>query len=577
MTEQLGVILDLGVALVVACLGGLLAVRVRQSPLVGYLLAGIIIGPFTPGFVGSAPRIGALAEIGIIFLLFALGVEFSLEELGRVRGVALLGTALQLLMTGALGMALGLAIGWEKAQALYLGAIIALSSTVVILKTLLARGETESTHGRVLLGMLIVQDLAAVALIVLLPSLTVNGDHLAITLAMALAKALLFIVGTLLLSHVVPRLLDGVARLGSEELFILSTAALALGAALAATALGLSTALGAFLAGLVVGRSQVEHHVLALVTPLRDLFVSLFFVSVGMLVDPRYAWEHPLLVVGVALAVLVVKSIVGTAVARLPVFHLSGKTSLFVGLGLAQVGEFSFVLAQQGVEQHVLVAAQYTLVLTTSVLTLIATPALFGSAPRLDRVLARVPMLGAAFRPRLAPTDMEDVALGPSGHVIVVGCGRVGSRVARALAANGFAVVGIDQDLGTVETLRQDGVTAIYGDAGYRAVLAAADPARARALVVALPDLGAARVVVQRARAANPKLIVLARATTSAAVPVLREAGAATAVVPALEGGLELLRHTLAAVGMAERERQAIVDRARTAASDEDGATEPVA
>lgn len=512
MNEELGVILDLGVALAVACAGGLLAVRLRQSPLVGYLLAGVVIGPFTPGFVGNTERIGALAEIGIIFLLFALGMEFSVEELGRVGRIAVLGTCLQLLLTGALAAGLGLLLGWAPAQSLYLAAIVALSSTVVILKTLLARGEADSAHGRALLGMLIVQDLAAVAFIVLLPALTSEPGSLSVTLATAAAKALLFIAGTLLLGRIVPRFLDRVARFGVEELFILVTATLALGAALAATALGLSVALGAFLAGLIVGRSDVEHHALAQVIPFRDLFISLFFVSVGMLIDPRYVADHPALMLGVALGIVVLKGAVATGVASLRAFHVFRKSALFVGLGLAQVGEFSYVLARQGVDQHVLTADQYNLVLATSVLTLVATPALFVSVPFLDTMLGGLPLVRKLFRPGVRPPAPEAADTTWRSHVIVVGGGRVGSRVAKALAGCGARVVVIDHDLQAVEALRRDGVATIYGDASYRAVLAAAHPERARAMVVALPDLAGARVVMQGAQAANPSLMVLARA-----------------------------------------------------------------
>ena len=566
MTEELSILLNLAIALGLALIGGTVAVRLRQSPLIGYLLAGIVIGPFTPGFVGDTHRLGGLAEIGVIFLLFALGVEFSLEELARVRRIALGGTALQLALTGLLGVGLGHLLGWTSPQALYLGALVAMSSTVVILKTLQARGETDSAHGRVLLGMLIVQDLAAVALIVVLPTVTTHTNALLPTLAVALGKALLFIGGTLLLGRrLVPHLLNAVARLGSDELFIVATAALALGAALGATALGLSTALGAFLAGLLVGFSEVEHRALSEVTPLRDLFTSLFFVSVGTLINPLYLWEHPLLVVSVALAVVALKGIGATAVALLPAFHLSSKTALFVGLGLAQVGEFSFVLARQGVEQHVLEAAQYSLILTTAVLTLVLTPALFWGVPRLDLALARVPLVGRPFRPHVVRvgTSEDGAAETWRDHVIVVGCGRVGSRVARALYAQGFQVVGIDGDLHAAETLRRQGIPMIYGDASYRAVLAAAHPEAARALVMALPDQGAARVIILNARSAQKDLNIVARATSDAAARALRAAGAAEAVEPELEGGLELLRHALAVVGVPEHEQQAIVAHTR--------------
>jgi CPA2 family monovalent cation:H+ antiporter-2 len=564
MSDELQVLVNLSVALALAFVGGALAVRLRQSPLVGYLLAGIIIGPFTPGFVGDTHRIAGLAEVGIIFLMFALGVEFSLEELARVRRIAMLGTGLQLAGTGALGVGFGLLLGWSGAAALYLGALLALSSTVVIIKTLQARGEVDSTHGRVLLGMLIVQDLAAVALLVILPALTSHAGSLLPTLALAMGKSVLFIGGTLLFGmRVVPRMVHAVARLASEELFILAVAALALGAALGATALGLSTALGAFLAGLLVGTSDVEHRAMAEIIPLRDLFSSLFFVSVGMLIDPSYVAAHPLLVIGVAAGVLILKGIVATAVAMLPTFHLSSKTALFVGLGLAQVGEFSFVLARQGVDQHVLSAGQYSLILTTSVLTLMLTPSLFWVVPRLDLALANVPAVGRAFRPRVDGQMSGQVNDGWREHMIVVGCGQVGSRVALALHAQGVPVVGIDQNLAAVEELRSQGVPMLYGDASYRVVVAAAQPESARALVVALPDYGAARVVVLNARTARPDIDIVVRARDPRTAALLRQAGAREAVEPELEGGLELLRHALGTLAFPTGEQDRILTHAR--------------
>ncbi len=565
MPEDAAVLVDLSFALAMAFIGGTIAVRLRQSPLLGYLVAGIVIGPFTPGFVGDPQHISALAEIGIIFLLFALGVEFSLDELRRVGRLALVGTALQLLLTGALGWGLGSLLGWDAHQALYLAAIVAMSSTVVVLKTLIARGEMESAHGRALLGMLIVQDLAAVALIVLLPPLTGNPDNLGLTLAVALGKAVLFITGALWLGRwVVPRLMDGIARLGSDELFILAVAAVAVGTAIAATALGLSTALGAFLAGLLVGRSEVEHRALAEVTPLRDLFTSLFFVSVGMLIDPRFALTHTWLVLLVAVAVVIIKGVVNAFVAGLPAFALSGKTALFVGVGLAQIGEFSYVLARQGVDHRVLVADQYSLVLSTSVLTIVVTPALFRAVPVLDRSLARLPLLGSRFGPRaqLIQSEASGTSEEWEQHVIVAGCGRVGGRVAVLLAANGCRVIGVDRDLAILHRLRQRGIDGVYGDAGYAAVLHAAHPERARALVVALPDMAAAHAIIRHVHAARPDLSIVARATTRMAARSLLADGASAVVEPAMEGGLALLRYALTAVGIPDQERDAIVAQA---------------
>jgi CPA2 family monovalent cation:H+ antiporter-2 len=565
MSEETKVLLNLSVALALAFLGGAVAVRLRQSPLIGYLAAGIIIGPFTPGFSGDQTRIAGLADVGIIFLMFALGVEFSLEELARVRRVALLGTGLQLGCTGILAGGFGLLLGWSATASLYLGALVALSSTVVILKTLLARGEMDSVHGSVLLGILIVQDLSAVAFLVMLPALTNNSGSLLPTLAIAMGKAVLFIGGTLLLGlRVVPWFIHSVAQLASDELFILSVVALALGAALGATELGLSTALGAFLAGLLVGTSDVEHRAMAEIVPLRDLFSSLFFVSVGMLIDPSYVGEHPFLVVSTALILLALKGIVATLVVKLRTFHLSSKTALFVGLGLAQFGEFSFVLAQQGVSQQVITASQYSLILTTSVITLVLTPTLFQFVPRLDLALARLPLIGAGFQPRLddqpIPTEGRPEL---KNHVIVVGCGHVGSRVARALHRNAIKVIGIDQDLAAVEALREIGITAFYGDASYKVVLEAAEPQGARALVVTLPDFGATRVIVVNAQAANPKLDIVVRARDPQSAAALRTLGVREVVEPELEGGLELLRHALITLAIPPDRQLGIIASAR--------------
>lgn len=561
MPEQLALLRDLGVAFALAFIGGALAQRLRQSPLVGYIAAGMVIGPFTPGFVGDPERVGALAEIGIIFLLFALGMEFSLESLGRLRRLALLGTVLQLLGCGALGFGLGRLFGWSTAEALYLAAIIAISSTVVVLKTLLARGEAESTHGRALLAMLVVQDLATVVLIVALPPLTGGGGAVLPALGVALGKAALYIAATVILGRrVIPPLLNAVARFGHDELFILATAALALGAALGAIALGLSAALGAFLAGMLVGRSEVEHRALSEVLPLRDLFTSLFFVSVGMLIDPRAVAQHLGVVIALAAAIIVFKGAVATAVALLPTFHLSSKTALFVGLGLAQIAEFSYVLAQQGVGAQVLSTDQYTEILAASVITVVLTPALFWGTPRLDRALARLPLLGLAFQPgRRGPAPLGEAAGLTAPKVIVVGCGRVGSRILRALHAQAIGVVGIDQQLGVVEALRREGLTVLYGDASYPAVLAAARPERAAAVVVALPDLAATRVVVRRAHALRADLVVIARSTSTAATLALRAAGASAIIEPEREGSLELLRCALAAVGLPEDAREGAV------------------
>jgi CPA2 family monovalent cation:H+ antiporter-2 len=386
VSHEMHLILNVAIAVTIALAGGLVAHWLRQSVVVGYLLAGVVIGPFTPGFIGDREQIAALAEVGVIFLMFALGIEFSLKELARVRGVALLGTIVQLLLTMAAGVGLGALLGWPLAQGLFFGGVIAISSTMVILKTLLDRGEVAASHGRVLLGMLIVQDLAVVVLIVLLPKLAAGAGVAAGDLVATLVKAVAFIAATLFLgARVVPRLMAYVERLGSAELFLLAAVALALGTATVSGLLGLSPALGAFLGGLMLTETEFDHRVIAEVVPMRNLFATLFFVSVGMLIDPAFIARNLPAVLGLALFIVLAKA-VATLAAILP-FRLGGTTTAFTALGMIQIGEFSYVLARAGREVGALSETLHGLILTSSLLTIILTPGAFRIAPRVAMAL----------------------------------------------------------------------------------------------------------------------------------------------------------------------------------------------
>ena len=386
MSHEMHLILNVAIAVTIALAGGLVAHWLRQSVVVGYLLAGVVIGPFTPGFIGDREQIAALAEVGVIFLMFALGIEFSLKELARVRGVALLGTTVQLLLTMAAGLGLGALLGWPLTRGLFFGGVIAISSTMVILKTLLDRGEVAASHGRVLLGMLIVQDLAVVVLIVLLPKLAAGAGVAAGDLVATLVKAVAFIAATLFLgARVVPRLMAYVERLGSAELFLLAAVALALGTATASGLLGLSPALGAFMGGLMLTETEFDHRVIAEVVPMRNLFATLFFVSVGMLIDPAFIARNLPAVLGLALFIALAKAL-ATLVAILP-FRLGGKTTVFTALGMTQIGEFSYVLARAGREVGALSETLNGLILTSSLLTIILTPGAFRIAPRVAAAL----------------------------------------------------------------------------------------------------------------------------------------------------------------------------------------------
>jgi CPA2 family monovalent cation:H+ antiporter-2 len=551
LSHELQMILNIAIAIGVALGGGLAAHALRQSPLVGYLLAGICIGPFTPGIVGNREQIAGLAEVGVIFLMFALGIEFSLKEIARVKGPAIGGTILQVLLLLAAGAGFGKLLGWPMGQSLFFGGVISIASTMVILKTLLARGEIASNHGRLLLGMLIVQDLAAVLMILLLPRVASGDGFSGVALkelALVTVKAGAFIAVTLVLgTRVVPRLMGHVGNLRSNELFLLTAVFLALGTAGVSAWLGLSPALGAFMAGLLLTETEFEHRILAELVPMRDLFATLFFVSMGMLVDISYVLAHWPLVLGAALFVMVAKALITLGV-LLP-FQIGGKTTVFTSLGMISLGEFSFVLAQAGRSAGVLDAGVHNLVIAAALPTIMLTPAAFHIAPKATKFLTRLPVAGKWFRPRARAKVKAEVLDAP--HAIVVGYGRVGRRMARGLRQAGLPVIVIEQDWHLVRELRRDKFEAIYGDASYPSVLEAAHPQTARLIVIALPDFGATRIAVQNAHRANPNTIIVARAQQAAHDVRLREAGATTVVVPELAGAFMLLQETLLLLGLA--------------------------
>jgi CPA2 family monovalent cation:H+ antiporter-2 len=540
MSHELQMILNVTVAIAIALVGGLLAHRLGQSVIVGYLIAGVVVGPFTPGFIADRDQIAALAEVGVIFLMFALGIEFSLKELARIKGVALAGTALQVTLIMACGIGLGALLGWPFQQGLFFGGIIAISSTMVILKTLLDRGEMASRHGRVLLGMLIVQDLMVILLIVVLPKLATDSEAIFYDLMVSLITAGVFIVATLFLGvRVVPQFLSRVERLRSPELFLLTAVTLALGTATVSALLGLSPALGAFLGGLLLTESEFDHRVVAEVVPMRNLFATLFFVSIGMLIDPVFILANLAAVIGIALFIVLVKAL-ATAVAVIP-FRLGSKATVFTSLGMIQIGEFSYVLSQAGQQVGAVSEMVNNLILTSSVLTIIATPVAFLLAPHLTALLSRLPIVGDALAGRSA-MKRDEVRL--ENHAIVIGYGRVGRRVVAGLLGAGLPTVVIDEDSHVVQELACRGIPAINGDASYTSILAAAHLDLARLVIVALPDVGTTRSVVRDARQLNPSVPILARVAREEQADVVKQFGASAVVAPEQAGAILLLEES---------------------------------
>ncbi|MDP9365571.1 MAG: cation:proton antiporter, partial [Chloroflexota bacterium] len=392
--EDLRLVVDLVLALGAAFLGGMVAQRLGQPVLLGYILAGVLIGPNTPGLVADRERVELLANLGVALLMFALGVEFSFNELKRVRRVALVAGSLQVPLTVALGAAVGLLVGWTTPAALLLGGAFAISSSIVALKLLLGRGEGDSPQARAALGLGIVQDLSLVPMLALLPLLAGHAGNLGPALLRSLGTAAVALVAVSVVgSRLVPRVFYAVARTGSRELFLLAVVLIALGTALAAHEAGLSFALGAFLAGLVVSESEFDSQVLAEVIPLRDIFATLFFVAVGMLLDPGYLIANAgVVLLAIAALVLGKLLILGGAYLAAGVDH---RTVTLAAVLLAQMGEFSFVLAGVGLEEGVIDADQYGLVLAVAVGSILLVPGLLAAAPALVAVADRLPGVAA--------------------------------------------------------------------------------------------------------------------------------------------------------------------------------------
>jgi CPA2 family monovalent cation:H+ antiporter-2 len=579
-----------------------------QPVLLGYLLAGVALGPFTPGPTVDPHAVEALAEIGVAFLMFAVGAEVSLDELRRLGRVTGLGGALQIGATMALGPLLAPALGLSFGEGVFLGALLALSSTVVAVTVLMGRGELQALHGRVALGLLVAQDLAVVPMVVALPVLTAPGGLLAgglgglgapaggggaVLAALAPLGAVVLKAGAILAgaylvgTRAVPWLLGRVAGTRTRELFLLAVVGLTLGTALLTHAAGLSLAFGAFLAGLVAGESEYRAQVVAEVLPLRDLFASLFFVSVGLLIDPRALVASAGAVALLVGAVVVGKTAIVVSVVRL--LGLPGPVALLAGLGLAQVGEFSFVLARLGVERGAVPPAVFELTLATALVTIVLTPTLLAAAPRVQRVLQGVPGVGRHFAPPLEPDPAlagagPDAPGGPGvpaplrGHTVICGYGRVGRELAEALARRGVRYLVVEYHPLVVRELRAEGVPVVYGDAAQPAVLEHAHLEGARVLAALMPDARAAEAATRHARRLNPRLDVVARARGARDVERLRRAGASEVVQPEFEAGVEVIRHALRRYGVSGQElaqvaasrREAFYRRA-AAARPEDG------
>lgn len=560
--EHSELVFDLAIALAAAFVGGWVARRFGLPVLIGYLLAGTLIGPNTPGIVADRERVQQLAELGVALLMFGLGVEFSLGEIARVRRTVSIAGGIQIPFTIGLGAVVGRLAGWNLAEAVLLGGAFAISSSIVTITWLMSRGETEQPHGRIAVGLGVVQDLALVPMIALLPVLSNGGGEgvarrLVESLVVAtIALALVIILGT----RLVPKLFDAVARLESRELFLLVVVLIALGTALASQEAGLSLALGAFLAGLVVSESEYDRQVLGEIIPLRDLFSTLFFVSIGMLLDPDYIVRHLPLVAAFTIALVIGKMlIIGGALLAAGVNH---SVATLVAVFMAQMGEFSFVLAAAGTAEGIIDDNQYSIVLATAVASILVTPLVIRSAPSLVDIAGRLPGV-ASQEEWLAGEEPPRHEL--RRHTVICGYGRVGAVLGDALERRGFSYSVVELNPAIVRELRGRGIQAIYGDAGMAPVLDKAGIRTARVLVVASVDLVSTPAAIRHARSVNPSIAIITRASASTEVEVLRAAGADEIVQPEFEAGLECIRFVLRKYGVSAQETNVLVGRRRSA------------
>lgn len=566
---------------------GAVAQRLRISPLVGYLLAGVAIGPFTPGFVADQGLANELAEIGVILLMFGVGLHFSLKDLLSVRKIAVPGAVVQIGAATLMGMGLAWMLGWSIPEGFVFGLALSVASTVVLLRALQERRIVETERGRIAVGWLIVEDLAMVLALVLLPAIAsaVNGTPsdgggplaarldlgLAGILMATLAKVVAFVAVMLIVGRrVIPWVLHWVVHTGSRELFRLSVLAVALGVAYGAAILfDVSFALGAFFAGMVLAESQLSHRAAEETLPLRDAFAVLFFVSVGMLFNPSIIATAPAALAGTILIIVVGKSIAAWAIVR--AFGRSNTVALTISASLAQIGEFSFILAGLGVALNMLPAEGRDLILAGAILSILFNPFFFII---IDRVTARAaarqaaaapapvpapaPVMAAAAPAPVAPaapaepapaesqdeeqaTDLRPTAL--AHHSVLIGYGRVGRLVGQGLHRAGEPVLVIEERRESVEAARADGMEAILGNAADPAVLAAANLAEADRLFIAIPESFHAGQVVEQARAINPGLDILARAHTDAEVEHLMKLGASLTIMGEREIARGMLDH----------------------------------
>ena len=543
---------------------GYITQRIGLSPIVGYLLAGTLVGPYTPGFVADAHIAEQFAEVGVILLMFGVGLQFHLDELLAVRHIAIPGAIAQSAVATALGAVIAHAFGWSWSSGILFGIALSVASTVVLIRVLADHNALHSRAGHIAVGWLVVEDLLTVVALVLLPTIF-GGEERSVGTALLLTLvkvgslvAFTAIVGT----RVIPRVLDHVAATKSRELFTLTVLVVALGIAVGSAKLfGVSMALGAFLAGMVVGRSEYSLRATAEALPMRDAFAVLFFVSVGMLLDPASLLESPWLVAAALSIVMIGKPL--AAMVLLWVAKQPLQTSLMVAVALAQIGEFSFILSTIGRELELLTPAATNALVATSIVSIVLNPVLFRTIAPISGWFTRRPALARFVDRSVAPDDGVQVARPKAAYrAIVVGYGPTGRTVARMLKTNGVAPTIVELNIDTVRELREQGVDAVYGDASRPDTLEAADAANAGSLILTSAGMDNGAEVIRIAREHNPSIRVLARAPYLRDLPALTAAGADTVFTGEGEVALAFVETILTRLGATAEQMDRERDRA---------------
>jgi monovalent cation:H+ antiporter-2, CPA2 family len=582
--HDLPLLINITLALVVAFIGGIVARRLGLPTIVGYLLAGIVIGPFTPGFTGDVATLQQLAELGVIFLMFGVGLHFSFADLWRVRDIAVPGALIQTALATAVGFALTRLWGWSTGAGIVLGLAISVASTVVLLRGLMDNKLLNTAHGQAAVGWLVMEDILSVLILVLMPALvapaisafnsgalpgaaslaggaaeTVGFDwlSLAITLLKAAAFVLImFLVG----ARLIPWALERIAHTRSRELFILAILAITLGTAMGASELfGVSLALGAFVAGAIISQSHLSHQVGADVFAFREAFAVLFFVSVGMLVNPLFLWQNLGQVAALSALVIVGKMIIVILMGLF--FPRPARTFLVIAVGLSQVGEFSFILGQEGVALELLSQEQYSLILAAALISITLNPFLYKLLPWLERTLRRVPGFWRKLEANKPVPEVNPETL--TGHVVIIGYGRIGRHLVTVLRQLDVPVLVIEMEMEQIDALNSEGIATLYGDAANSEVITHAHLSHARALVTTTAEESATAIIIASARALNPQLPIIARASSEPGVRELVALGADRIIHPELEGGLEIVHHTLLLLGYPLREVHAYAEAVR--------------